>query len=620
MFRSDNLLLTDEELRLRRNKRRRIVVSVATVLLLLAGGFFLARPARHAVKAWQARRHAGKAMRAMAAEDWSGAEHEAIAAYQLDRTEPEATRALARFLSRARQGQALEFWEQLAKAQPLTKEDLRDEAAIALAVGELERAQAAIKSLLGNEGKETAPGDQLLAAQLAAQSGAPNESRAALQKVFAARAATAREQLQAAVLELRLSASGSEQDKKTQADAWQRIEKLSSRNDATGLDALVLLAQRALTAPNESKSKQANEAAPASSPAENGGTATIAPTQLAAALDAHPLAKTAQKLLAVDLRIHSLSNEKSALIDDAIQRWRGAENESVLALATWLNGKGEYERELETVPLERSLQMRELFLQHVDALGALGRWEDIRHLLQSERFPLDPMIGQMYLARCYAQLGQQTASDNSWQRALEAANGNSQKLMTLAEYAEKNGASAIAANAYSGAVAATPNLRAAWQGKLRLAQSSRDTKAIHATLAEMLKLWPNDTAIQNDEAYIRLLLLGSNRKDNTESPKSENKPLVELEKLAQELVRREPGSLPHRTLFALVYLRENRPYTALNLYKDLNIAAGALSSSALAVHAAALAATGNTEGATEEAGKISRSDLLPEERDLISGF
>ncbi len=618
MSRSDHLLLTDEELRLRRNTRRRIVVSVATVLLLLVGGFFLARPARHAVKAWQARRHAAKAMRAMAAEDWSGAEHEAVAAYQLDRTEPEATRALARFLSRARQGQALEFWEQLAKEQSLTKEDLRDEATLALTVGELDRARSAIKSLLGKEGQEAVPGDQLLAAQLAAQSGAPNESLAALQKVFSARAATTREQLQAAVLELRLSASGSGQDKKTQSDAWQRVEKLSTGKDATGLDALVLLAQRALAVPNESKSGQANEGAPNSSLANNGATATVAATQIAAALDAHPLAKTAQKLLAVDLRIHSSSNEKSALIDGAIQRWKSAENESVLALATWLNGKGEFERELATIPLERSLQMRELFLQHVDALGALGRWEDIRHLLLSERFPLDPMIGQMYLARCYAQLGQQTASDNSWQRALEAANGNSQKLMTLAEYAEKNGASAIAASAYGGAAAATPNLRAAWQGKLRLAQSARDTKAIHTTLAEMLKIWPNDTAVQNDEAYTRLLLAGA--KDEGGRMKDESKQLVELEKLAQELVRREPGSLPHRTLCALVYLRENRPYTALNLYNDLNVSAGALTSSALAVHAAALAATGNVAGAAEEAGKLSRSDLLPEERDLISGL
>ena len=614
MFRTDNLLLTDEELRLRRNKQRRIVVGAATVLLLLIAGFLLARPARHAIKAWQARRHATKAMQAMAKEDWSDAEKEAVAAYQLDRTEPEATRALARFLSRARQGQALEFWEQLAKEQPLTKEDLRDEAAIALAVGELGRARTAIKNLLGNPGKETAPGDELLAAQLAAQNGEPNESLTALQKVFSARAATTREQLQAAVLELRVAAGGSEQDKQKQADAWQRIGKLSTGQDATGLDAVVLLAQRAFTSPNESKSKQAGEDTPNASSANDAGSGTqISDTQIAAALDAHPLAKTAQKLLAVDLRIHSSPNEKSAMIDGAIERWESAGNESVLALATWLNGKGEFERELKTVSLERSLQMRELFLQHVDALGALGRWEDIRRLLQSERFPLDPVLEQMYLARCYAQLGQQTASANSWQRALEAANGNSQKLMTLAEYAEKNGASAVAASAYDGTIATMPNLRAAWQGKLRLLQAAHDSKPIHATLAEMLKIWPNDTAIQNDEAYMRLLLTSA--KDEGEEIGSE---LSELEGVAKDLVKREPNSLPHRTLLALVYLKEKRPATALGVYENLQISANALTPSTLAVHAAILQANGQTDGAAKEAAQVPRSALLPEEQALIS--
>ena len=57
----------------------------------------------------------------------------------------------------------------------------------------------------------------------------------------------------------------------------------------------------------------------------------------------------------------------------------------------------------------------------MDALGALGRWDEIDRLLDSERFPLDPVIQHMYLARANAQLGQEAASKNNWQRALEAA-------------------------------------------------------------------------------------------------------------------------------------------------------------------------------------------------------
>jgi autotransporter-associated beta strand protein len=67
----------------------------------------------------------------------------------------------------------------------------------------------------------------------------------------------------------------------------------------------------------------------------------------------------------------------------------------------------------------------------------------------------------MYLARCNSQLGEQTASANNWQRALEAAQGDARKLITLAQYAEQNKEAEIAEAAYNGAAAAAPKLRVA---------------------------------------------------------------------------------------------------------------------------------------------------------------
>ena len=96
-----------------------------------------------------------------------------------------------------------------------------------------------------------------------------------------------------------------------------------------------------------------------------------------------------------------------------------------------------------------------------------------------------------------------------------------QKLLTLADYAEKNGALDIAETAYSAATNEMPKLRAAQQGRLRVAQAQRDTKKIHAVLADMLKIWPNDTAIQNDEAYTRLLLISSQQSPEVSGQQSE---------------------------------------------------------------------------------------------------
>ena len=636
MSRSDDFLLTSEELRLRRQKWRRLIIGGISLLLLLVIVLLLARPSRHAIKAWQARRHAENAFRLIASESWADAQKEAVAGYQLAPNEPEATRAVARFLSRVRQPQALEFWDRLAKLQPLTRDDLRDEASVALALGETQRAATAIKALLAHDGHDARPGDWLFAAQLDAERGAPNESVEALGHVFASATANARERLQAAVFELRVSGSASEQDQKNQADAWQWIEKLAQGKDAVSLDALVLLAQRAL----------------ANQRAEDGGQRSA--IELATALEKHPLAKAPQRLLAIDLRMHASPNEKTAFIQAAIDRWKEADGESLVALATWLNGHGEYQRELDTIPLERARQSRELFLQHVDALGALGQWEEIRRLLNSGGFSLDPVIEQMYLARCYAQLEQKTASENSWQRALEAAGSDAGKLITLADYAEKNGAVAIAATSYDAAIASAPKLRTAWQGKLRLVQSARETKQIHNVLAEMLKIWPNDPAIQNDEAYTRLLLLGgttavssedvnasapvtplaaaepeigmskSEKKSSSSAPSTLNPPqagqLSTLETLARDLVRRESASLPHRTLLALVYLKQGRPATALGVYDNLHVPPNALTPSALAVHAAVLQANGNMEDATKEAAQVPRNALLPEEAALLGGL
>ena len=134
------------------------------------------------------------------------------------------------------------------------------------------------------------------------------------------------------------------------------------------------------------------------------------------------------------MQIHADPSQKDALIARAITTWKNADAESLAALATWLNGKGEYQRNLDAIPLEKALQARELFLQHVDALGALGRWNEIKQLLGDERFPLDPVTQEMYLARCCAQLDEKAASANHWQRALEAAGNDTQKLLALADY------------------------------------------------------------------------------------------------------------------------------------------------------------------------------------------
>ncbi|MGZ5002534.1 MAG: hypothetical protein ACXWBM_05005, partial [Chthoniobacterales bacterium] len=154
LTRDDQNMMTAEELRLLRRKRRRLMIAIAITFVLAVCIAFVAKPTSRTIKGWQARRHAAKAFSLIEQQNWSEARNEAVAAYQLRPTEPQALRAVARFLSRTRQQQAFEFWDQLTQLAPLTRDDLRDEAAVALASNELERAATAIDQLIANDGKD----------------------------------------------------------------------------------------------------------------------------------------------------------------------------------------------------------------------------------------------------------------------------------------------------------------------------------------------------------------------------------------------------------------------------------------------------------------------------------
>lgn len=588
----DDIMLTNAELEARQRKRKRWIIAGSAVVLLILAIVFLGKPTVHAIKAWQARRHAKEAFALMDKEQWNDARKEATAAFQLWREEPEAIRAVARFLSRTRQSQALEFWDLLEKQGRLNRGDLVDEASIALLAGDETRARRAITGLKSGKFGAPKPVDHLLGAQLALRQGAPIEARDSLQKVFADPAATSREKLQAAMIEAAISAGNDE----WRNDAWSWLKKVGDGTDSAALDALSVLAQTLVQA----------EKPPEQFP--------ITALELAGKLEAHPLARAPQKLLAIDLQIREQKDSREVLIAKATEQWKAApEAEDVAALAAWLNSKGEFQRQLDAIPLEKALQSRDIFLQHVDALGGLGRWKEIKDLLDTERFPLDPVIQKMYLARTNAQLGEKAASENNWQRALEAAHGDPQKLLMLASYAEKNAALDIAGAAYNEAAAEAPKLRAAHQGRLRLAQATRDTKKIHDVLAEMLVTWPNDPAVQNDEAYTRLLLLMQDQSEAGSTKEEAGK----IEELAAKLVEREPASLPHRSLLALARLRLGKYSDAMDTYSNIQVARNALTPSALAVHAAVLAANGKAEDAANEASSVDPNTLLPEEARLV---
>src|SRR6476660_3283814 len=158
-----DFMLTEAERERKQRRRRRIQISLVALVILGVIGLFVARPIRNAIRSWQARRHAEHAFAFIDQQKWSEARDEATAAYRLQATEPEAIRAVGRLLSRSGQGEALEFWKRLREIAPLTREDLRDEARVALRVNDTARADEAAGELLKAKEGGPSPSDWLIA-------------------------------------------------------------------------------------------------------------------------------------------------------------------------------------------------------------------------------------------------------------------------------------------------------------------------------------------------------------------------------------------------------------------------------------------------------------------------
>jgi hypothetical protein len=592
----DDFTLTPEELRNRQGRRRRRRLFAFGLVVILAVAIVLAKPIRNAVLTWQARRHAARALVFMDQEKWRDARDESYAAYRLQPNEPAALRAVARLLTRGGQGEALQFWKNLGTVSPLTPSDLREEAAIAMKTNDLGAASEAVRRLLENAKEKPTAADWLLAADIWILKREYDKATQFAGNALADTRATRREQLQSILVLEEVIRNTRAAFVGNTGNVDNRLAGLATGDDDVALDALNAVAQHALA------------------PAGRGNNPPPMPVdELIRRINAHPLAKAGHKLLAADLETLQEPGRRVEIEQREIDRWKNSGNEDLMALTKWLDSHGEYQLALNAIPLERAMQARELFLQHVNTLCALGRWKDIQKLLESERYPLDPVMQNMYLARCNAEQGQPLRADDNWELAIQNSAGDLNRLLSLGDFAEKNGAEKIAATAYDAAAAVSPKSRAAQLGRLRVAYASTETTKIHALLENLLKIWPNDTGLENDEAYTRLLLLPADTKPDASQLKS-------VEAIAQKLVQEEPSNLAHRTVLGLVLLKENRPYTALSAYSGLHISPQELSLPAVVVYSAVLAATGRDADARAAVVHLARDKILPEERALIKSL
>jgi Flp pilus assembly protein TadD len=603
------------------------LLALLALAALATAAYFAAPPVGGAIKAWQSRRLAHQALTLIERKQWNEASAKAHDAYLLSPSEPESWRAIARGLSRTRQisirqsSIAFGWWKKVDEAHRLTIEDRRDFAGAALAAGELAVAATQINALLTQRGGP-APIDILLAGQLAGRRKDAVLAVDYAQRVMSDNRAKPYEILSGAILVLGVTTPESA----PRIAAWKRLEDLArDSGNAASLDALVFLASQQSQAPARSTSigtfefgAQATQQSVPSWPLTGETSLSLGPggaapqpaafmglLELADALEKHPNARPYHRLLAFQLRVQHDPVLTDQYVADAVERFGKGDDETLAALAAWLNSLGRARKTLELLPLDRAVQNRALFLQHINTLTALERWGEVKETLISKRFALDPVFQHMYLAIAQSHLGETTAVTNEWQRALQVAANNSEKLLALATYAERNHANDIADAAYAKAIKLEPKNRAAYAARLRVAESIGHTAEGQALAAEIVKLWPDDAAARNEDAYLRLLLGASDGEAEA------------AEREAQVLVAQEPWNWAARATLGLARLRLGKKVEALAAFRDVR-ATGSEPPGALAVRAAILAVNGHEKGARGDAHNLGAEHLLPEERALIA--
>ena len=229
----------------------------------------------------------------------------------------------------------------------------------------------------------------------------------------------------------------------------------------------------------------------------------------------------------------------------------------------------------------------------------MKKWQQIDTIMAEPGIPLEAYKIEYFKARCADELGDRDQAIIHWRSAQSAAVGNSEQAFDVARYARQSGRSAQAESIYR---SLTVNPSAARNAYIELLGMANSTSAIRSLLADMLKHWPKDPAIQNDYAYYCILL---------------GEDVEQHQQTAIQLVNQSPSFLSHRSTLALAFLRLSQPKEALELYKGLETKWELAPIRFRAIYAAVLNANGQKDEARKMLESFKIDALRPEEQELV---
>jgi tetratricopeptide (TPR) repeat protein len=539
------------------------------VLLALVAGLLLAPSAYERLKLRRAQAMAELARSHLERKDYNAAVETAQSALHLNPANAEALRVLARVFTEFRREEAFSLWETLWRGQPPPQAERDTLIDLALLLRRWDKAEQYLIQALRDTPDRPATLRQ--AAHFFEQRGQAAQSIAACRTYLA------------------------------QAPHDEEIR--------------LLLARQLLQMTNATEQAQAREILRQLSTSTNQGTVLVAIGFWSSAremtledvqycrerLQLLPPGVTRDFLLQ-DLALRLAPQRREEIIAETIKKFQSGGEDHLLALARWLNGRGEYLRVLEVLPEPVAFKNQDFFLVFCDAIAGLSDWLRLQTLLANDKVPLPGWLRELYRARVATELGRDNQAVAHWDQAQSQAANLPDALQYLGEYAEKIGAVAEAARAYRRLATFPTHTRRAYLALIKLYENRGDTAKLRRLMQDMVKLYPDDEAPQNDLAYLELLL-----EINLEGARQ----------VAESLVAKRPDMMAYRTTLALAHLRR-KDYAGLRAaYQKSTLVWDQALPGWQAVYVAALGALGETNLARQLAPTVPLTRLKPEERELL---
>ncbi len=551
-----------------RNRKRFVILLMGWVCLIL-GVVIGATRTYHAVKRWRAQQLAAQSTVCLAKSNLLESQRKVQAALLLDPKEPAVLRAAVKTQAAAGRMGAIPIWQRLLALGQASIQDRRDYVEFCLKLKRLTLAEAELRKLTLEFPHDAA--NLWLFSQLSLARGDVFQSIE-----FASQAVDSEPSNRRYRLFLN-SVQFDTEDPSVRQAVRQRVWEIAQGPDAVGLEAIVFLARRSDLCPSEIG-------------------------KVFGLFEKHSEAIRTHWLLRLDLELRLEPTRKAALLQAAEERSRTGTETEFAEFIVWLNGHREFEQVLKSLPMDRAMQRRDLFILRMDALGGLDRWQEIQGILGRANLPVSPTLLQAFKARTLSQLGQTNDAGFAWRRALQAAADHVEELEFLFEYACRNQEPTCAIRAYRTLLRVAPDALPTQAALPQFLAQRGATTDLRDLAEELSSRSPQIAAFRNDLAYLNLLL---------------GKDIEASKRIAEGLVAENPWFLSMRTTLALACLRLNEPARALEAYGEVRHDWTHAMPAHQAVYIATLFANQKSDRARQMVANLPLESLRVEERALI---